>query len=443
MVDRKNARKVKEMIYNNEKVYDIGELISKLEVGMKIPAQLKRIDGVTLVEKNRVITERTIEHLKTMKDKIEHIQLDDMDPKDADAILNIGRKPKETVRIRVIEEVEGILHKLSEKFEASTVQDIKVSMKEIVNSIEKSTEFHHNIERRYIQQLNDESSHSVIVSCFSILLAKRYNDRLKSLNPKLSEDALIKLEDIAMAAVLQDVGRNCEDSEILKKIASMKESPTIKAIQEKLPAIKDVPLDRYDERYSSVYSYLLLESLGEGTINKDVKMMVLLSNEPETGKGCLKVPNQISTQKRPNIEGAKVIHICDIFDRSMKRAIEQEHSLEEVASEINQYTVDGTINRELGEIFMKNVQLYPINTRVVLSDNRIARVVKNYYNKYDVYKPTVKIVATNEIIDLRECTDITIKSIINKLAYPKLVSEQVQAMKNKTMETLPDIGDGR
>ena len=430
------------MIYNNEKVYDIEEFISKLQVGMKMPVQLKRKDGVILVEKDRIVTERTIEQLKRLKDRIEHIKLDDMDSKDADEILNIGRKPKETVEVKVIEEVESCLKELANNFNSSTVQDIKGSMDEIVNSIEKSTEFQHNIERRYIQQLNDKSSHSVIVACFSILLAKRYNDKLKALNPKLSKDDLIKLEDVAMAAVLQDIGKICEDSENLKKIPPMEEIPGMKDIQERLPAIKDVPLDRYDERYSSVYSYLLLGGLKEGTINKDVRMMVLLSNEPETGDGCLKLPKQISTQKRPNIEGAKVIHICDIFDRAMKRAIEQEHSLEEVASEINQYTVDGTVNEELGQIFMKNVQLYPINTRVVLSEGRIARVIKNYYNRYDVYKPTVQVVATGQIIDLRNRTDITIKSIITKLLYPKLVSDQVQAMKNKTITTSPDIDDG-
>ena len=87
---------------------------------------------------------------------------------------------------------------------------------------------------------------------------------------------------------------------------------------------------------------------------------------------------------------------------------------------------------------MKNVQLYPINTRVVLSEGRIAKVIRNYYNRYDVYKPTVQVVATGEIIDLRKRTDITIRSIITKLLYPKLVSDQVQAMKNKTMTTLPE-----
>lgn len=431
------------MIYNKEKVYDIEEFISKLEVGMKIPVQIKRTDGVILVEKGRIVTERTIEQLKRMKERIEHIQLDDMDSKDADDILNIGRKPKETVEIKVIEEVESCLKELAKNFNNSNVQEIKGSMKGIVNAIEESTEFQHNIERRYIQQLNDKSSHSVIVACFSILLAKRYNDKLKLLNPKVSKDNLIKLEDIAIAAVLQDVGKICEDSENLKKIPPMEKIPYMKEIQEQFPAIKDVPLDKYDERYSSVYSHLLLGSLSEETINKNIRMMVLLSNEPETGKGCLKIPEEISKQKRPNIDGAKVIHICDIFDKSMKKAIEQEHSLEEVASEINQYTVDGTINRELGEMFMRNIQLYPINTRVVLSDNRIARVIRNYYNKYDVYKPTVQVVATNGIIDLRKCTDITIKSMITKLLYPRLVSDQVQAMKSKTMTTLPDINDGR
>lgn len=51
--------------------------------------------------------------------------------------------------------------------------------------------------------------------------------------------------------------------------------------------------------------------------------------------------------------------------------------------------------------------------------------------------------ASGEIIDLRSRTDITIKSIITKLLYPRLVKDQVQAMKNRTMTTLPNVGDGR
>lgn len=431
------------MIYNNEKVYDIEQFINSLEIGMRMPVQLKRKDGVILVEKDRIITERIIDHLTKIKSKIQHIQLDDMDSKDADDLLNIARKPKETVNVKLIENVEEGLNNLSNDFNASNVKNIKGSMRGIVESIEQSTEFQHNIERRYIQQLNDKSSHSVIVACFSILLAKRYNNRLKALNPQVSKDVLINLEDVAMAAVLQDIGKICEDGEELKRIQKMADTPGFKDIQERLPAMKNVPLDRYDEKYSSVYSYLLLGSLNEETINKNVRMMVLLSNEPETGKGCLKLPKQISTQKRPNIMGAKAIHICDIFDRSMKRTIEEERSLEEVASEINQYTVDGTVNRELGQIFMKSVQLYPINTRVVLSNGMIARVMRNYYDILDVYKPTVQIVASGEIIDLKSRTDITIKSIITKLLYPRLVKDQVQAMKNRTMTTLPNVGDGR
>ena len=154
------------MIYNNEKVYDIEQLINSLEIGMRMPVQLKRKDGVILVEKDRIITERIIDHLIRIKSQIEHIQLDDMDSKDADDLLNIGRKPKETVNVESIKEV----------------------------------------------------------ACFSILLAKRYNDRQKVLNPKISKDVLINLEDVAMAAVLQDIGKICENGEELKKIQTISNS---------------------------------------------------------------------------------------------------------------------------------------------------------------------------------------------------------------------------
>lgn len=429
------------MLYNKEKVCDIEEFIGKLEVGMEMPVQLrKKGNGAILVEKGRIITERIIGKLKELKDQIEHIQLEDMELKEIDELLNLGRKPKETVNVRAIEKVEECLKELSKNFNISNFQNMKGNMQEIVNSIEKSTDFQHNIERRYIQQLNNESSHSVIVACFSILLAKEYNNGLKALNPKISKDSLINLEDIAVAAVLKEIGENSEN---LKKIPPISEIAGIEDTLKQFPAIKDVPLDRYDEKYSPVYSYLFLESIGKEIVNKNTKMMVLLSNEPETGKGCLKVPEEISKQKRPNIKGAKSIHICDIADRLMKEAIERGHSLEEVAVALLQYTVDGTVDGELGEIFMKNIQLYPINTRVILSDDRIARVIRNHYDKYDVYKPTVQIVETSEIIDLRKCTNITIKSLINKSIFPILIKNQVKSMKDRTMSTSHNIGEAR
>lgn len=378
------------MLYQGKKVIDMENFVENLSIGDKMPIQLRKKDGVVLIDKGRIVTQRIKETLKKLQDEIQHIELDKIDPKDADQVLNMGREPIDTVNNEVMDNAKKSIQEIMESFDSSTVENLKESMEEVVNSIAKSTKFQPNIERRYVLQLADKSSHASAVACFSILLAKLYNNKLKASNPQISKDSLINLEEIAMAAVLKDMG-----------------------------------------------------NVREGTINENIKKMILLSNEPETEKDSLKEPKDIDTQKTPIIMGGKILHICDIYDKLMEDAIRQEHSLEEVSAAMFQYTVDGTINKELGQLFMSNVPLYPIKTRVKLSDGRSARVIKTFYDKDEINRPTVERVDTGEIIELtkRDNANITIASLVTKLMYPKLIEHQIEYMKTKAMQKQSNIND--
>ena len=56
-------------------------------------------------------------------------------------------------------------------------------------------------------------------------------------------------------------------------------------------------------------------------ISNNVKKMVLLSHEPESERGCLKIPFGANSKKLPFMYGAKIIHACDAFDNTMQEAI--------------------------------------------------------------------------------------------------------------------------
>lgn len=440
------------MLYQGKKVIDMGNFIEKLTIGDIIPIQLKTKNGVVLVEEGRTVTQRIKQTLQRLYDdgEIEHIELEKMDPKDADKVLNMGRKPMDTINNRVMNNTKKKIKEILKNFNSSTIENLKEDMQEVVNLIAESTQFQHNVERRYVQQADDISSHTIAVSCFSILLSKLYNKKLRDSNIQISKDCLINLEDVALAAVFKDIGKSTENFGKLPPKLHIPED-----IQDKIPEIKNVPLDKYDENYSSVYSYLLLGNISEQEVNDDIRTMVLLSNEPEEGKGCLKVTQYSSTQTKSSIIGGKIIHLCDIYDKLMENTIKQGHSLEEVVAAMLQYTVDGTINKELGNLFMSNVPLYPINTRVKLSDGRIARVIENNYreiqknyNGYEICKPTVEVIepdesnelinekteSKNEIIELKDSTTTTIASVVTESMYADLVRAQIESMKDRTLK---------
>lgn len=415
------------MLYEGKKVIDMGDFIENLKIGDIMPVQLRRKSGVILVEKGRKITQRIKVTLKRLleENEIEHIKIDEMDPKDADKLLNMGRKPTDTVNNQVMVEARESIGELMGDFNSSNVQKVKEVMREVVRPIEGSAKFQHNIERRYVEYANDKSSHAIAVACFSILLAKIYNTKIRASELQISKDDLINLEDIAVAAVLRDKGENIEN---IGEIPPISQIP--KDIQEVFPAIKEVPLDKYDKNYSSVYSYLLSQNISNEIIDDNIRTMILLSNEPETGKGCLKTTNYSSTQKKSGIIGAKIIHIADIYDRLMEKTIRQGKSLEEVAIAMLKYKSDGTFNKYLGEQFMREVVLYPEKTRVILSNDKLAMVIRNHSEPEEIYKPTVKELDSCIIRDLRTSTTITIRSLVPEEKYHEIVQAQIQGMKN-------------
>lgn len=291
--------------------------IDELIPGMILEQPINRSDGTLVLKEGSVLTARKIIQLKTLKN-IEYVTIDSSK---AYEVVN-AQKIKETVSLQTKFKTVEALKKLSNELNDSNIQNVKANTKEIVKNINDDTiGFNYDLES-YMDK-EDIQAHSVRVACFSIVLAKIYNNELKRSYPNIEKKDLIDLEDIAIAALLHDMGVICKDS---KKLNEIKEIPKLENIEKLFPGIKDTPLDKYDERYNSVYSYCLVGNTRE--ISNRAKNMILLSNEPESEKGCLKVPFRINSQRHPAIFGGKIIRTCDIYDKVMNKTIEQGASLE-------------------------------------------------------------------------------------------------------------------
>ncbi len=384
--------------------------IDDLKVGTILEKNIERQDGTLILNKGTLLTQGIIERLKKMNgircSESELLEIEEVD---------------ETVELELRDDTENALKEFLDNPSVSNMEKIEENTKKIVEAIENSEDPQYDLEM-YLQKVNDISCHSVRVACFSILLAKMYNDSLKI----IGGNRLIDLNDIALAAVLQDIGKIYkEDNEKLERLEKV---PNIDVIEKICPGIKDLPLDKYDENYSSVYSYCVVG--GMENVNSATKLMLLFSGEPENGDGCLKVPTQVTKKRNDFIYGAKIIRVCNVYDNAMQQAINNNNSLEEVVSELGYDARNGIINDEIQNLLINKVKLYPVKTRVRLSNGEIAVVKQSRVGQQDSYKP---VVCTRpypgRMIDLKETTNITIQSIVSKELFKKLVKQQIEDMK--------------
>ena len=104
------------------------------------------------------------------------------------------------------------------------------------------------------------------------------------------------------------------------------------------------------------------------------------------------------------IQASKIIHLCCIYDDLLKKAIVSNQPLENVVSALELYSLNGMLDKELTDLFIKHVPLYSVGIKVKLSDDKIAIVKETFTERINNYKPIVQIIPTKEIIDLRTIT---------------------------------------
>lgn len=397
--------------------------VNQLMAGMKLEEPIKGPNGAVVLGAGIELTAKQIQHLKKFRDIYVEV-----DSKQAEETMQAKEEVEKTVNQKLVKDTAQSIRELYAQPNNANVEKVKNNSKQIVKAIESDEVFNYSLET-YEQK--DLFAHAVRVACFSVVLAKIYNNNLKKLYPNIHEEDLINLEDVANAAMFHNIGKTCENKETLSQI---KEIPNKEKLQEMFPGIKDTPLDKYDKKFTSVYSYCLIEDMH--SISDNAKKMVLLSKEPDSENGCLKVPFRLSKQKTPWMSGAKIIRVCDTFDKLNKITIDNGNSLEEVAMGLAQNAKNGSISQEGAQLLIDNIQLYPLSTKVKLSNGQIATVVQHNPGLYGIYKPVVRIIGTAKKIDLGEVTDITIVSIVNnKQNLQTLSKEQIDIMKKNAIQT--------
>lgn len=295
-----------------------------------------------------------------------------------------------------------------------TIGGLLEQSKTVVKKIINSDNFIYSLADYKTGIEEDLAAHSIRVCVYSLVIAKAYNAYLDEISyPK---DRRINYEDLAIAALMHDVGKACADDNVRKNMKwgfpnvnsdALKRDKVIQAQKE------------YDEKYDPYYAYYILKDIEK--VSDISKAIVFFSgeNEKATGSFGLDYSKNVDgniTRLAPPLVAAEIINLCSNFDHDLSDNIKRSETLENVQVSLSQAIADKEFNPKLIELLIENIPLYPFGTRVQLGGNTDSYgiVIENFKTLADCYRPKVFLIPENKVIDLREGTHTIIKQICGK-----------------------------
>lgn len=217
---------------------------------------------------------------------------------------------------------------------------------------------------------NMTAQHSLNVAIYAVIIGRAigYNKT--------------QLEKLAESGLLHDIGKLMIPKSIINKNGKLN------------------PEERQLILRHSEYGYNCLKD--RDNIYSVVRVGVLEHHENEDGTGY---PRNLHSDKIHDF--AKILHVADVYDaltsnRSYKKSWSSDEALEYIKENTGNQFDKYIVNK-----FIQNVPKYRKGSRVILSDGRIAIVVRNRID--DLSNPVVRDTVTMEDIKLWEEPDVGLK----------------------------------
>lgn len=279
---------------------------------------------------------------------------------------------------------------------AKAIQDLDMptvmeSAKEIVDCICESS----NTSLDLVDIRNDKNydyQHAVTVAELSVAMGRLVTDE------KGYSLTYQNLCDLAVAALLHDIGKRCADRRILEQL--------------------DIGTEKieYSEELAPVFSYNLLKD--NSMVSATSRVGILFHRTDENGKGS---PVKNIEPDKIHIF-AKILHIADTYDTLISRKVLNGKKI--TSAEAIEYLMancDTKFNADLVREFMKYVPIYPKGSTVTLSNGLKAVVYENVVGR--MMRPKVML-EDGRIIDLFEHPSVT---VVGEVVNYEEVSEDVKS----------------
>lgn len=242
---------------------------------------------------------------------------------------------------------------------------------------------HKNIAFDLLDIRNDKNydfNHALGVAELSVAIALEYRNK--------AGDQIFdmeKLESIAQAGLLHEIGKRCRDSNIAKKLK----------------------IKNYDENDELLYGAgLLKDSIISNRAT--ITTSILFSQTDMSGNGAPKQFESFAKNKGVYV-GARILYIADYYNSLISNKIDGYYNLSPAgAAEVILANSDILFDHDLVQTFISRVAIFPIGCTVKLSNGELAIVIKNNLGdgKFN-YRPIVR-TEDNVVYDLMECQNLTI-----------------------------------
>lgn len=371
--------------------------VEKLRPGMRLAQNLyeNKNSKYPLIPKIKKINDENVETIldenliQKIKDKnISYVQ------------INISKDIKETIsnyeQDEVMNALTNTMHNITDSID---LKEIVTSAEVIASKIMNTDDYLAYSLASYTLEEPSLYKHALNVCQFAVSLAKIHNRKAKK------EEVDIKK--LSVAAILHEIGQVCKDKpEMLQKIkldASLKQSM--------FPGYDVQAFEKYNDNMKNLYAFAMIKKNEIGNnIDNSLKMAVLLNGEDEIGMGPLKTTNETLSKlgSRRTILMARIIHISDMYEMLVSKIMRSGYSPNNIVEIMNQLIINKRIDPNLGNLFLHNIPLYSIGTRVRLS-NGMEGIVSQI-NSELIDRPVIKL-DNDALIDLSKSTTIIINNI--------------------------------
>ncbi|WP_110955258.1 HD-GYP domain-containing protein [Anaerosinus massiliensis] len=354
-----------------------------LKVGMKMARSIYDVDGQLLLSKGMLLTDTYIRRLELLQipsvyieTTIPHLNIKYPDDHDVDDDV-IGEK----LRISTIRNVSQTFHKcqltgtIDEESILHTTEDIINGLLLNPNNVVQATDI-----RRY----DDYTfAHSVNVCVLSVMLGL------------LCEYSRQKLDELALGALLHDIGKTKIPLSILNKPGALSDE---------------------ESEIMKKHSEIGFELLRKTTKFSVVPMHIAFQHhEKYDGSGY---PRELFGN---NIhEYARIVAIADVYDALTSDRPYKKSCLPHIAYKIMMEEGSSHFDPVLLKLFFDNVAIYPIGTAVQISTGQYGIVINTL--KGCTLRPVLQLIAnqnktlisSNFILDLRDYKNTSILRVIRE-----------------------------
>lgn len=340
--------------------------VQRLEIDMQLGETIYNENFVPFIEKGKIITKTILEKINNTKEKNTIIKI--LPTKNH---TNTRNEIKTMINKKAISSINSIK-------DSKDAESLKLFVAEIVETILKDEKILIPLENiKYVDEITYNHSLSVMIN--SIIFAK---------NLKLD---IIEIEELAIAAVLHDLGKILIKQDIVNENGKLSDEARKEMNLHPTLAI-DVLKKTFD-------------------LSSDILKGISQHHERIDGSGY---PNGLKNDEIHLY--AKIIGIVDVYDallqkRSYKEACQPSEVLEYF------YGASHLFDYSLIKTFLNTVEFYHIGEKVLLSNGEIGEIIS--IRMPITHKPLVKTV--NGLINLEKSKNIVITKVLKNIENNKKI----------------------